>query len=269
MLKLYQCMLVQNRWYKSGSVTAMTHIVVHSSGANNPTLKRYVQPALRQSVGMAQLLPEDKTLSYYQMLSVLGTNDYGNDWNRESQPYGMHAWIGKTASGEVAAVQTLPWASFVWGVGSGVNGSYNSKAIQFEISEDTTDAAYTKQAYKAAVELCAYLCREFAIPVENVVSHKEAGASGWGDRHVDPEHWWSLYGYTMTAFRRDVQAVLDGEEVDGVRYQTVDQLPDWARPTISKLVEKGFLQGNENGLDLSMDMVRMLVIHDRAGMYDN
>ena len=268
MLRLYQCMLVKNRWYKSGIVTAMTHIVVHSSGANNPTLKRYIQPAIRQTKGMAQLFPEQRSMNYYQMLSLLGTNEYANDWNRASQKYGMHAWIGKDANGEVAAVQTLPWASYLWGCGTGVNGSYNTAAIQFEISEDTTDAAYTKAAYRQAVELCAYLCKEFDIPVENIVSHKEAGASGWGDRHVDPEHWWSLYGYTMTGFRRDVQELISGEEVDPVRYQTVEQLPEWAKATVQKLLDQGILQGTGTGLDLSADMVRMLVILDRAGNFD-
>lgn len=266
--KLYQCMLIRNRWYKSGQTNAMTHIVVHSSGANNPTLKRYVQPTLRQSEGMAQLQPVERNMSYYEMLAVLGTNDFANDWNRASQPYGMHAWVGKTASGEVAIVQTLPWASYLWGVGTGVNGSYNSKAIQFEISEDTSDAKYTGQAYKAAVELCAYLCREFGIPVENVVSHKEAGLTGWGDTHVDPEHWWALYGYTMAGFRRDVKALLDGEEVEQMRYQTLEQVPAWATTTVQKLLDRDILQGTGDGLNLSEDMTRMLVILDRAGTFD-
>lgn len=59
-----------------------------------------------------------------------------------------------------------------------------------------------------------------------------------------------------------------GEEDGEVRYNTIEEVPGWAKPTIEKLVKKGFLQGDGNGLDLSHDMVRMLVIHDRAGMYD-
>ena len=52
------------------------------------------------------------------------------------------------------------------------------------------------------------------------------------------------------------------------RFNTVDQLPSWAVPTIVKLVEKGVLKGDGKGLDLSIDMVRIFVVHDRAGMYD-
>lgn len=60
------------------------------------------------------------------------------------------------------------------------------------------------------------------------------------------------------------------EEVEAMeekRYQTVDELPEWAKPTITKLVKLGWLQGNGAGLDLSYDMVRMLVVNDRAGLY--
>ena len=159
----------------------------------------------------------------------------------------------------------------MYGVGAGRNGSYNSSHIQFEICEDTTDAAYTKEAYRTAAELCAYLCRAFEIPVEKIVSHNEAGLTGYGSRHVDPEHWWSLYGYTMDGFRQDVQSLLDGyewEEEDAMRYNKVDELPGWAKPTVEKLIAKGLLNGDGSGLGLTSDMVRLLVILDRAGTFD-
>ena len=58
------------------------------------------------------------------------------------------------------------------------------------------------------------------------------------------------------------------KEVDEVRYNTVDECPDWARETIQKLIDKGYLNGTGEGLDLSADMVRLLVIQDRAGNFD-
>lgn len=42
----------------------------------------------------------------------------------------------------------------------------------------------------------------------------------------------------------------------------------WGVATVEKLVEKGILRGVDTGLDLSMDMLRILVINDRAGIYD-
>lgn len=61
----------------------------------------------------------------------------------------------------------------------------------------------------------------------------------------------------------------NGEEDQGMIYNTVDSVPDWARPTIQKLVDKGYVKGDgENELDLNDTMLRLLVINDRAGLYD-
>ena len=55
------------------------------------------------------------------------------------------------------------------------------------------------------------------------------------------------------------------EEVEEMRYNTVAECPDWARETVQKLIDKGYLGGDGQSLDLSHDMVRVLVIQDRAG----
>ena len=57
------------------------------------------------------------------------------------------------------------------------------------------------------------------------------------------------------------------KEVEEVRYNTVEECPAWARETIQKLVNREYLNGTGEGLDLSADMVRMLVILDRAGAF--
>lgn len=52
-------------------------------------------------------------------------------------------------------------------------------------------------------------------------------------------------------------------------YNYVDKnMPEWAKPTITKLLNKGILKGDGEGLNLNDDMLRMLVINDRAGIYD-
>lgn len=61
----------------------------------------------------------------------------------------------------------------------------------------------------------------------------------------------------------------DGEEDSGMIYNTIDEVPEWARPTIQKLMDKGWLKGNGDGqLDLNDTMLRLLVINDRAGLYN-
>ena len=58
------------------------------------------------------------------------------------------------------------------------------------------------------------------------------------------------------------------EEVEEMRYNTVAECPDWARETVQKLIDRGYLGGDGQSLDLSRDMVRILVIQDRAGSFD-
>lgn len=68
------------------------------------------------------------------------------------------------------------------------------------------------------------------------------------------------------------------EEVDEVRYNRLSEVPDWAKETIRKLIDEGLLAGSGGesdgdgrpaDLDLSLDMIRLLVIDDRAGLFGN
>lgn len=51
-------------------------------------------------------------------------------------------------------------------------------------------------------------------------------------------------------------------------YNKVEEVPEWGRATVQKLINKGFLKGNEKGLDLSYTLLRLLVINDREGLYN-
>ena len=54
------------------------------------------------------------------------------------------------------------------------------------------------------------------------------------------------------------------------RYNTLEEIAEklpWAVPTISKLINMGALRGDGAGLNLTEDMIRLLVISDRAGAY--
>lgn len=52
------------------------------------------------------------------------------------------------------------------------------------------------------------------------------------------------------------------------KYNWTTACPIWARETVHKLLDKGYLKGDGNGqLSLSEDMCRMLVILDRAGAF--
>lgn len=167
-------------------------IVVHSTGANNPNLKRYVD------------CPEE-----------VGKNLFGNHWNRNVKKC-VHAFIGYDKNKTVAVANILPYDVCCWGVGSGAKGSYNYNPayIQFEICEDNLkNESYFDDAFEAAVEYCAFLCKKFDIPVDKIVSHYEAGKAGFGSLHADCDHWLKKFGKSMTWFRTQVKAELEKTEV--------------------------------------------------------
>ena len=49
-------------------------------------------------------------------------------------------------------------------------------------------------------------------------------------------------------------------------YNTIEDIADWARPTINKLIDSGYIKGTESGLNISYDFLRTLVILDRIGI---
>lgn len=207
-MNFYQCLLQKNDCYIANKYITPTRIVVHSTGANNTAISRYVQPHSSQTTGMKYYYDgKSKDLAKSDLISLLGTNKYANDWNRSGIGACVHAFIGKLADGSIATCQTLPWRMRPWGCASGSNGSFNNCAIQFEICEDSTnDKDYLAKVYKEAVALCAHLCKAYSIEPSMIVSHKEACSMGYASNHGDVEHWWSKHNYTMAQFRADVKS---------------------------------------------------------------
>lgn len=50
-------------------------------------------------------------------------------------------------------------------------------------------------------------------------------------------------------------------------YHTLEEVPAYARGTIEKLLTRDLLLGTPQGLELTTEMIRLLVINDRAGLY--
>lgn len=211
------CMMTQSTCYQGTNEMKVLGVLWHSTGANNPTLRRYVQP-------------DDKATNRADLLEKLGTNKNRNDWNHVTVEAGLNAWVGKLADGTVAAVQTMPWYFRPWGCGSGKKGSCNSGWIQFEICEDDlTDAAYFAAAYQEAVELTAYLCTVYGIDpkgtatlngvkVPTILCHADSYKLGLGSNHGDVLHWFPKFGKNMDTVRDDVAALMQSGSAQAPSY---------------------------------------------------
>jgi N-acetylmuramoyl-L-alanine amidase len=190
-MNLHKLILTNNACYKAGKTITPKGIMVHSTGANNPNLKRYVGP-------------DD---------GLLGKNQYNNHWNQD-KPDGrqvcVHAFIGKLADGSIATYQTLPWNHRGWHAG----GFANDTHIGFEICEDgLTDTSYFSAVYKEAVELCVYLCKQYGLAEKDIIGHYEGYQKGIASNHGDPKNWFPRHGKSMDTFRADVKARLAATEV--------------------------------------------------------
>lgn len=185
-MNLHKLILTNNSCFKAGKSITPKGIMVHSTGANNPWLKRYVGP-------------DD---------GLLGKNQNNNHWNQD-KPDGrqvcVHGFIGKLSNGKIATYQTLPWNHRGWHAG----GTANNTHIGFEICEDgLTDASYFSAVYKEAVELCAYLCKLYGLSETDIICHSEGYKLGIASSHADVMHWFPKHGKSMDTFRDDVGKLL-------------------------------------------------------------
>lgn len=151
-------------------------------------------------------------------------SDWFNQWNlsyEKGETYRevcVHSFLDNKG-----VYQYLPYEQIGWHVG----GKANKTHIGFEICEPSgfyysnnvicgynvySQQNYFNQIWKNATVYCAYLCKEYNLEVENIISHKEANALGLGTAHGDPDHWFILHGKTMNDFRKEVQKLLNNSD---------------------------------------------------------
>lgn len=222
-----QLFLTANECYITGQTITPKGVMVHSTGANNPKISRYVQP-----VGTA-----------------------GNHWNQGNIWVCVHGFLGYNDVGEVDFVQTLPWNYRAWHAGSSANDTH----ISFEICEDDlTDPLYFRDCYEKAVQVVATICIEFDFdPLEDgvILSHAEGYQRKIASNHADVGHWWGLYHCTMDDFRNDVYEEMKAmkqtefNEMMAVWQASTNQKqPDeWSSEARLWAESVGMISGDENG----------------------
>jgi len=212
-LTIHRLYFTQSDCYKAGVKQKPVGVQVHSTGANNPYLKRYVQP-------------DD---------GLLGKNTNDNSHNRPGGNVCANAYIGKLQNGSVAVYQTLPWDYRCWLSGSGKNGNANKLGyIGFEICEDSTEnRGYFDEAVRgAAVLLTAYLCDTLNIYPYSDKLEDHAGLHGMGlaSNHGDIGLWLKKFGYTFDDFRDWVAVAME----EGVEVEYVEAVPVVEHPTLRR-----------------------------------
>ena len=275
-MQLIQSIMTKNPCYTAGRKITVKGLMLHSVGCPQPNAQVFIQNWNRADYKSAcvHAFIDGNTGTVYQTL-----------------PWDHRGWHGGGSSNNTHIGVEMCEPSVIK-----YTGGSSFTCLDMAKAQESV-----KTTYRAAVELFAMLCTKFNLnPLKDIVSHHEGHALGIATNHGDPEHLWKGVGldYTMDGFRADVKNKMDNKEdepmtneerkkfnalvdavgnlaekIDKLEHKMIyawvdDNMPDWAKPTITKLMKKGFLKGDENGkLGLDDNMLRMLVINDRAGIY--
>lgn len=211
-----QQLLTKNDCYKAGKKIKVKGLMLHSTGANNPKLSRYVGP-------------DD---------GLLGVNPNNNDWNRSGISKCVHAFIGKDKNGNIQTYQTLPWEHRGWHAG----GDANNTHIGVEICEDgLNNREYFEEVYSHAVKLFAHLALHFGLTKNDIIDHSEGRKLGIASNHGDVMHWFPKHGKSMDKFRRDVEIAMLGKPTNvtvAPKPAPTKPQPTTSEKTISQLAEE-------------------------------
>ena len=142
----------------------------------------------------------------------------------------------------------------------------NGNSIGIEMcSRKRADGSYyiKPETVANAATLAREIMQRYGIDTEHVVRHYDVTGKRcpmpWVD---DPAQW--------AAFKAMLTTNTDEEDEDMTRYNTIDEVPDWAQDTVRDLMAAGALRGDERGnLNLSLDMIRGLMIGTRYAEASN
>ena len=142
----------------------------------------------------------------------------------------------------------------------------NDNSIGIEIcSEKDEQGKYyiNESTQNNTIELIKQLMQKYDISIESVLRHYDVTGKLCPEPFVRNQVQWLDFKQKLIE-KEGTQTIMIYNYVD-------DNMPDWAKPTIIKMIQKGHLHGvNERGeLNLTYDMLRIFVTDDKAGVYDN
>lgn len=182
--------------------------------------------------------------------------------------------------------QSVKDTDTAWHCGRERGGSYyndcrNANSIGIEMCSVIRNGVYVipEETMKRAAKLTRELMAKYHVPASRVCRHYDVTHKQCPEPWVRNPQLWQKFKTMLTekevedmteAQTRAIakQEIANAEKAKKV-YDTVDAVPAWGKATVQKLVNKGFLQGDDKGkLALSTDLLRLLVINDRAHLYD-
>ena len=162
---------------------------------------------------------------------------YGYDWSAVAPNHGL--WVAQYANNNPTNYQSNPWTD------TNGYGAWSSPVI-FQYTSTGRLSGWSGNLDLNLAYMDATAWAKYA----------------QGDNYVAPET-----PDTPTANEAEIRKVIAEIEAEDT-YNTLDELP-FGKDIVSKLIEKGLIAGVDDAgnLGISYDLLRVLVVNDRAGLY--
>ncbi|HCT64442.1 MAG TPA: N-acetylmuramoyl-L-alanine amidase [Lachnospiraceae bacterium] len=136
----------------------------------------------------------------------------------------------------------------------------NSIGIEMCSRKDKKGNYYFKDGtVNNSIQLVCDLMNKYNIPIENVIRHYDVTKKLCPLPYIDDAEWNKYKSLLRTALKG---SNLEDKKGEDKMYQNINEVPEWARNTINKLINKGCFP-DVNKLALTNEMVRIFVIMDR------
>ena len=171
---------------------------------------------------------------------------------------------------EHGVMQSVRECDTAWHCGAEAGRRYwhpecrNANSIGIEMcSRKRADGSYyiLPETVANAAALAREIMQRYGIDTDHVLRHYDVTGKRCPMPWVDDPAQWTAFKDMLTPKNTTTD---EEDEDDMVRYNKLEDVPDWAQDTVRALMDAGALQGDDQGrLDLSLDMIRGMVIGKR------
>lgn len=161
----------------------------------------------------------------------------------------------------------------------------NANSISIELCDEIKNGKsdFSSATIENAIELTKSLMKQYNVDISRVIRHFDVNGKPCPLPFVDNARWkefknkitesgdltvtqYEEFKKSIDTLKKKLESIEKSKEKV---YQYTLEIPEWGRPTIQKLLDKGLYKGaSESDLNLPESLLRTLVINDRAGLYD-
>jgi N-acetylmuramoyl-L-alanine amidase len=170
---------------------------------------------------------------------------------------------------EHGAMQSVREGDTAWHCGAEAGRRYwhpecrNANSIGIEMcSRKRADGSYyiKPETVANAAALAKDIMQRYGIDTDHVLRHYDVTGKRCPMPWVDDPAQWDAFKASLAPEENTVEE----DEDMATRYNSVNELPEWAQEETQKLIDRGALLGDEHGnLGVTMDMLRTMIVCQR------